>query len=180
MRYATWFAVVLVVAAIAVEAQESVADRGPELLGPFKKELQQALRDGLAQGTAEAITVCSVQAPDIAAALSRDGVSMGRTSHRLRNPGNAAPEWVSPILEDYLDSEGDRGPLSVALPDDRLGYVEPILLQPLCLTCHGETLAPDVASRINELYPEDRATGFNVGDLRGVFWVEYPVNEHAE
>ena len=25
-----------------------------------------------------------------------------------------------------------------------------------------------------ELYPEDMATGFEAGDLRGVFWLEFP------
>jgi hypothetical protein len=57
------------------------------------------------------------------------------------------------------------------------GYVEPIGIKPLCLACHGEALAPDVAARIGELYPKDRATGFTEGDLRGVFWVEYPVSD---
>ena len=37
-----------------------------------------------------------------------------------------------------------------------------------------EACQPDVASRISELYPEDRATGFEAGDLRGIFWVEFP------
>lgn len=81
---------------------------------------------------------------------------------------------MEPILARYLEQPGDRAPQSVALGDDRRGYVEPILLQPLCLTCHGASLAPELQSRIDELYPDDRATGFEVGDLRGVFWVEYP------
>jgi hypothetical protein len=54
------------------------------------------------------------------------------------------------------------------------GYVEPIRVKSMCLTCHGATLAPEVASRIAELYPEDQATGFGEGDLRGVFWVSWP------
>lgn len=106
--------------------------------------------------------------------MSRDGVRMGRTSHRLRNPANSSPEWVTPLLNAYLDNAADREPHSVKLSDARLGYVEPILLQPLCLTCHGETLASDITARIDELYPDDRATGFEVGDFRGLFWVEYP------
>jgi hypothetical protein len=99
---------------------------------------------------------------------------VGRASHRLRNPANVPPEWVAPILDAYVASSADRAPRAVPLADGRWGYVEPILLQPPCLACHGETLAPDVASRIAALYPDDRATGFRVGDLRGVFWIEYP------
>ena len=63
------------------------------------------------------------------------------------------------------------------LQDDRLGYIEAIAIQPLCLACHGNVLAPDVAAHIKEEYPKDEAIGFGVGDLRGVFWVEYPKTE---
>jgi hypothetical protein len=65
----------------------------------------------------------------------------------------------------------------VSVPGGTSGYVEPILLQSPCLACHGDALAPEVAARIGELYPEDRAVGFQVGDLRGVFWVELPAAE---
>ena len=30
------------------------------------------------------------------------------------------------------------------------------------------------AAHIKKAYPRDEATGFDIGDLRGVFWVEYP------
>ena len=168
------FVIALALAAGGVQAQQSELARGAELLAPFKRKLQDALRLGLAEGPVQAISACQVRAPEIATALSLDGINLGRTSHRLRNPANSSPEWVSPILEAYISSSADRAPRVVPLPNKRFGYVEPILLQPLCLTCHGETLAPEVAASINELYPEDRATGFKVGDLRGVFWIEFP------
>lgn len=155
-------------------AQKSAGDKGAELLKPFKMELMQALQSGLAQGPAEAISACRIKAPGIAHSLSADGVRMGRTSHRLRNPANTAPEWVAPILEAYLADSVNRLPRTVEISDGMDGYVEPIGIKPMCQACHGEALAPDVAARIGELYPQDRATGFKEGDLRGVFWVEYP------
>ena len=167
-------AIALLFATGVAAAQEGEPAPGATLLAPFKQRLQGALRDGLAEGPVEAIAACRVQAPEIAGSLSRDGIRLGRTSHRLRNPSNVAPEWVDPILEAYLESPSDRAPRTVTLPGKQSGYVEPILVQPLCLTCHGDDLAPDVAARIQELYPEDRAVGFGVGDLRGVFWIEYP------
>jgi len=169
--------VALALTAGVVQAQEAELARGAELLVPFKRDLQEALRLGLVQGAVQAISACQLQAPEIAEALSLDSMSLGRTSHRLRNPANASPGWVRPILEDYVASSSVRAPRIVALPNKRSGYVEPILLQPLCLTCHGDVLAPDIESRINELYPEDRAVGFQVGDLRGVFWIEFPAEE---
>ena len=126
----------LAFAAAAAQAQEPAVDRGSSLLEPFKQELQQALRQGLSEGPVEAIAACRVKAPEIARSLSRDGIRLGRTSHRLRNPANAAPEWVRPILEAYVASPSSLAPRAVALPDGRSGYVEPILLQPLCVACH--------------------------------------------
>ena len=170
----TSFVAAIALAASIVEAQEPELAPGAKLLAPFKRDLQRALRDGLAQGVVEAIDSCKLQAPEIADALSRDGIRLGRTSHRLRNPSNAAPAWVVPILEAYANDPLDRAPRTVAFRKKRSGYVEPIIHRPLGLTCHGDNLAPEVAMRIKELYPADRAVGFQVGDLRGVFWIEFP------
>ena len=168
------FLLVLAFAAATTQAQDAELARGAELLLPFKKDLQQALKGGLAEGPAAAIQVCRVKAPGIADALSVDGLRMGRSSHKLRNPDNTAPDWVGPIIQAYLDDASSRAPRAVELAGNRWGYVEPIVTQPLCLTCHGSELAPEVAAQIAELYPEDDATGFDAGDLRGVFWLEFP------
>ena len=168
------FLLLLAFAAANACAQDTELARGADLLAPFKQDLQKALKSGLAEGPAAAIQVCRVKAPGIADALSVDGVRMGRSSHKLRNPDNTAPDWVRPIMQTYLDDASSRKPRAVVLAGGRSGYVEPIMVQPLCLTCHGSELAPEVAERIAALYPEDKATGFEAGDLRGVFWLEIP------
>ena len=66
-----------------------------------------------------------------------------------------------------------QGPQAVELADGRHGYAEPIVTQGMCLVCHGSNIEAGVAARTAELYPEDQATGFAEGDLRGVFWVEF-------
>jgi hypothetical protein len=146
---------------------------GAELLAPFKAELKAALVQGMESGPAEAISICRDKAPQIAAELSVDGVQMGRSSHRLRNAANAPQDWLAPVVAAYADGSYDLTPRSVDIGGARTGYVEPITVQPLCLTCHGADLQPELAARIAELYPDDAATGFAAGDFRGVFWVEY-------
>jgi len=150
--------------------------RGAAELQPFKQQLMGALLQGMQAGPGKAVEACNLQAPEIAAALSTEGVRVGRTSHRLRNPDNAGPDWATAVLNDYLADPGARAPRTVALDDGREGYVEPILTQPLCLACHGSGLSEPVAETLAELYPEDQATGFDTGDLRGVFWVSYPAD----
>lgn len=167
------FVVMLVFSAGVVQAEESDLMTGPGILEPFKRDLQQALLNGLAQSPEKAIDVCKLKAPEIADVLSRGGVRLGRTSERLRNPSNIGPEWVVPILEVYANNPSDRAPRTLPLMSNRSGYVEPIIVKPLCLTCHGDRLSPQVSAQISKVYPADRAVGYQAGDLRGVFWVEF-------
>lgn len=158
---------------VCAQAGGDAAAHGAALLAPFKAELKGALMEGMQEGPATAIEVCSEEAPQIATSLSVDGVSMGRSSHKLRNPDNAAPAWLVPVIDTYVSGEGELAPVVVKLDDGRHGYAEPIRVQPLCLTCHGTTVHADVADRIEALYPDDEATGFSEGDFRGVFWVTF-------
>ena len=162
-------------AAAAEDTATAVADpaaTGAALLGPFKMNLMQAFSTGMQEGPVSAISVCRDEAPGIAATLSVDGVRMGRSSHKLRNPANAPSEWLEPVIESYAGGNA-QGPQVVELADGRHGYVEPIMMQGMCLVCHGSNIEPGVAARTAELYPDDQATGFVEGDFRGVFWVEF-------
>ena len=173
LRYGFVLAAISIVTDV-MAVDDAAVSRGAELLSPFKSSLKQALLAGLEKGPENAITVCKEQAPAIANALSTDGVKVGRTSHLLRNSKNSSPDWVTPVLQAYLDEGTDRAPTVVPLADGRVGYVEPIMIKPLCLTCHGDALAPGLASQIEQDYPHDEAIGFEVGDLRGVYWAEFP------
>jgi len=156
----------------AVDAVDPMA-RGAELLAPFKSDLKKALSTGMQEGPAAAIEVCSELAPGIAQSLSVGGVRMGRSSHRLRNPDNAPPEWLAPLIESYASGDDELLPQTMAIDGGRTGYAEPIIAQPVCLTCHGSDIDEGVAKQLAALYPEDRATGFSAGDFRGVFWAEF-------
>jgi hypothetical protein len=48
-------------------------------------------------------------------------------------------------------------------------YLKPIITQAPCLSCHGpaESISPEVKSIIDTNYPEDKATGYQINDLRG-------------
>jgi len=147
-------------------------EAGAEAVLPFKKSLKAALVAGLEQGPVKAISVCRVEAPKLAEKASTASAQVGRTSRKLRNPDNAPKPWMEPILDRYESDPESREPAVVIIDEHTVGYVEPIYLQPLCVTCHGATLAPDLAAKIEELYPSDQAVGYAAGDLRGVFWAE--------
>ena len=147
-------------------------EAGAAAVLPLKKSLKAALVAGLEEGPVNAISVCRVEAPQLAEKASSVTTRVGRTSRKLRNPANAPKPWMEPFLDLYERDPESREPAVVIIDDRTVGYVEPIFVQPLCVTCHGATLAPDLASKIGELYPNDQATGYAAGDLRGVFWAE--------
>lgn len=147
-------------------------EAGAAAVAPFKKSLKGALVAGLEKGPVSAISVCRLEAPELATVASTSDARVGRTSRKLRNPDNAPKPWMEPFLDRYETDPGSREPAVVAIDDETVGYVEPIYVQPLCVTCHGSTLSPELAAKLEELYPEDQATGYEAGDLRGVFWVE--------
>jgi hypothetical protein len=151
------------------------AVRAREILKPFKEGFLQALTSMLAQGPVPAIEGCRSVAPALAEAASTNGVRVGRTSHKLRNPQNAPKDWMEPFLDEFQKLPPDPSAFRVVkLPNGRVGYAEPIYVKPLCLTCHGSNLEPGLRAKLSELYPQDRATGFNEGDFRGLMWVELP------
>lgn len=154
-------------AVLTPEQQEQIMAAKEALFKKLSGRLMEALST---KGPVEAINVCQVDAPKIAAEVGQElSVRIGRTGVRLRNPHNAAPEWASQMVQDRRDAPW-FGQLKSGT---RVGLL-PIKLQPQCAMCHGpkDQIAPDVLERLKVHYPDDAATGFREGELRGWFWVE--------
>lgn len=152
--------------------------RGAETITPVKQNLIASLSAGLAESPQQAVSACRLEAPAIAARFSTDSVTIGRTSHLLRNPANVAPNWARPLLEEYVNNPSVMSPRAVQVGQSEVGYVEPVLMAPLCVSCHGATIDSTLQSTIRELYPNDEAVGFGEGDFRGVFWIKF-ASPHA-
>ncbi len=126
------------------------------------------------QGPAAAIAVCQKEAPQIAAEVSDGhGLKIGRTGVRLRNSNNQPPSWARAMTESKVDT-----PQFVSLTNGDAAALLPIKLQVQCLMCHGpeDQIAPVVSEQLTKLYPNDNATGFQEGELRGWFWIEKPAS----
>jgi RND family efflux transporter MFP subunit len=150
---------------------EAARARAAAVIADLKLELEAALAAALALGPEAAIQTCRVEAPRIAAKHARDGVRVGRTSHRLRNPANAPATWMQPPLDEFRNAPPKPGSSrTVDLGARGIGYIEPIYLKPVCTTCHGNAIEPALLERIRAQYPDDQAFGFEEGDFRGLFW----------
>lgn len=148
--------------------------------GQLRGRLQAAMAEG---GPTAAVAVCNTEAPRIAeAVMAEHGVRLGRVAlpGRNRNPAQAGDGWQLAMLEVFQRNVegGAKASEQVAvmregLPRDvALRMVRGIATEPGCLVCHGKVIAPEVGDAIARRYPDDRATGFDIGDLRGALWVE--------
>jgi hypothetical protein len=155
------------------QARQATAQLGSAL----KSELIAAMQSG---GALQAIEVCHTRAGEIAGDVSRKtGLEVSRISAGNRNPGNAANDWQLEVLSSFdrrLESgESPAGMNWYETAETESGmefrYMQAIPTGGLCLQCHGTAIAPDVADRLHELYPADRATGYREGDIRGAFLV---------
>ncbi len=153
-----------------------------QLASELQAELKQAMQHG---GPVAAIEVCRTRAPQIAARISASaGADVGRTAMRVRNPANAPDELERAVMASFA-SELAQAPVSASAPPEAVieirsargierRYLRAIPMQALCLTCHGAKLAPEVAAAVARDYPQDAATGFEPGQLRGAVTVRWP------
>lgn len=153
-------------AALTKEARQQVKAFG----GNLKKTVKQGMQAG---GPTEAIHLCNTKAPDIASQHSQGAWNVGRTSLKLRNPDNQPTAWEASVLADFdkrlAAGEDPKKMEASKMEGDKFHYMKAIPTGGLCLACHGETLAEPVKARLAELYPEDKATGYKAGQIRGAF-----------
>lgn len=143
-----------------------------QFAGTLKPQLRQAINSG---GLVHAINVCSAEAPRIAQRLSEEnGWRVKRVSLKARNAGSATPDdFERQVLEqfDARQARGDkvRGLAYSAVVDNRFRFMMAQEVEGVCLNCHGQSIHPDVKDTLNALYPQDLATGYVLGQVRGAF-----------
>lgn len=153
-----------------------------DLAGKLKGRLEAALKEG---GPQTALGVCKTVAPEIAAQVSEGfGGTVGRTALKVRNPKNAPDAFETDVLNRFVEeasagadvSKLEHAEILEAGGERTFRYMKaiPMAAAP-CSVCHGESVAPDLMQSIRDLYPEDRATGFRPGDIRGAFTILKPL-----
>lgn len=165
------------------QAKSGPVTAGPEIIAEASAKLIAALTAAIAKdGPAKAIGVCHERAPEIAAEVGKaQRVTLRRATPRPRNPKNAADDAELEILAAFNAAIGMQQalkPRHVNNTDGSMTFTAPIVISnPLCLQCHGTVendIAPETLTAIRKLYPNDKATGYKSGDLRGIWSVTFP------
>lgn len=145
----------------------------------FMESLKSILvKEMQANGIVAAVSVCS----DTAQLLTNNygikkGIYIKRVSFKYRNENDAPNKIETEALKmfeelkqkgelkettEFFKTTEENGATSVI-------YLKPILVQAPCLSCHGpfEQIGPDVKQILQTKYPDDKATGYQLDDLRG-------------
>ncbi|PPQ31175.1 Tll0287-like domain-containing protein [Rhodopila globiformis] len=175
-------------AAAAADSQaEILKEKSRAAAASFQDTLRGHLMSAMkAGGTLAAIGACRETAPEAAAKASEAaGATIKRTSLKVRNPNDAPDAWEQATLEQFAARKAAGEKLATmeygAWVDGPKGrvyrYMKAIPMGEKCTLCHGKTIAPAVQAKLHELYPQDRATGFAPGDLRGAVSITWPATQ---
>lgn len=165
--------------ALSKEAKVAIQSLG----GTLKGETIKALKRG---GPVNALSVYTTRAPAIAGSVSAENdLKVSRVSLKNRNPdAGKASAWQVKVLEDF-ESRKAAGEKSIALTysevvehggQQEFRFMKAIPTDKSCLACHGANISSAVQKKLTTLYPQDKATGYKVGDLHGAFVVVKSLN----
>ena len=163
------------------KTRAALMEKGKRISSNLSGALQAKLSSEIQEnGITEAIKYCSVNALPLTDSISKaEQVKISRISHRNRNPLNAANSEEIELIKKYvLEMEtGVALAPTVVTKNSKHTYYAPIVIaMPTCLKCHGQPgtdIDAQVMNTLNTLYPEDKATGFEMGELRGLFKIEF-------
>jgi hypothetical protein len=158
------------------EAKKLSAEFVQKLGGILKQQLESA-------GTASALSVCKDVAPAMSAQYSNDKRIVKRVSLKPRNSSiGVADAWEANQLKQFDMAAASGKPAAEiethAVTDEQDGrwfrYMKAIPTQAMCLQCHGgaDNIQPNVQTLLKQLYPNDLAVGYKVGEIRGAISVK--------
>ena len=149
-----------------------------DFIAILKPELKQALQTG---GPTRAIEVCADRAPRIADALGAEsGWQVKRVSLQPRNASRAVPDqWERAVLKGFerllAEGEAPEALRHGEVVGSQFRFMQAQAVEGLCLLCHGENIGEEVKASLQEYYPDDAATGYYAGQIRGAISLAKPL-----
>lgn len=139
--------------------------------GSLKPELKKAIQAG---GPAHAISVCSERAPSIAQNLSSDsGWMVKRVSLKARSETAVPDAWEKKVLEQFdqrqANGESAAKMAYMEVVDGSFRFMKAQGVEAVRLNCHAAEIKPEVGAALKQKYPNDKARGYTLGQIRGAF-----------
>lgn len=164
-----------------VSNTQRLKKEGKAIVKASGKALMGNLKNAIQEGRIEhAIKFCAVEAMPITDSLSKaHNVKLARVSHKNRNPSNEADNVEEELIKRYKSKlkKGKALKPTLLKRQNKRVYYHPIKIKNgLCLNCHGEkgkTLSAETFKLLRDKYPNGEAVGFELGDLRGLWKVQF-------
>ncbi len=140
------------------------------------KNLQKAIREN---GPVGAVGFCNVNALHLTDSISvMKNAVIKRVSDKPRNPDNMASEEELGYIRYFtkLTASGKKPEPIVKTANEEVNFYFPIITNVLCLQCHGkpnDQLQPETFRALRNLYPADKAFGYNVNEVRGLWAINF-------
>jgi hypothetical protein len=143
------------------------------LKSTLQKKLKKAIKD---KGIINAAKFCNANALSITQDINDDlgkKVSIKRISAKPRNPENQADQSEEEVLNTFLKTHS-KEMVKRKLDNKTTRYYQPMYInKPICLKCHGDIKKTSaMGSFLAEHYPDDKATGYKMGDFRGAMVID--------
>lgn len=141
----------------------------------LQQKLMAAMKEG---GTKLAIPFCKDNALSFTNQLGKKNhLILKRITDKPRNESNFVKEGEAKIFSDIRNQKSKEGvfPNRVVSSDETVTVYIPIIMMGQCLQCHGKPndMTKETKSMLRKHYPNDKATGYELGDLRGLFSVTF-------
>ena len=158
------------------QTPKEVIEKGKHATQLLVKTLGSNMKKNLKQGGAmQALDFCSQEAYTLTQSVNDKlpkGVSVKRISQNNRSPLNKPSDDEKLVLEKLhaMQQKKQALPKFVVIQSDEHTYkfYKPLTINKgVCLKCHGDISNTKLASEIAKRYPNDKATGYKMGDLRG-------------
>ncbi len=159
---------------------EQPTDPGLQYALNAKAELGKNLMSAIQKkGTPEAVVFCNKRAYPITDSVATSHrATIKRASDRPRNPKNQATKRELDAIARFkkaIAANQDCEPITTVVNNNTILYY-PITTKSMCLQCHGNPatdIQPAVLTAITQLYPQDKAVGYGVNEVRGVWSITY-------
>ncbi len=159
-------------ASVSFIENKKVLEDGMMHIDAFMGSMQPTLKGLLKEDSTHvtAMGACSSMAISMIEDYNKQvtGVKLRRTALKYRNPKNK-PDTADRMVMDTFVSTKKFKPLVVDLGNQYRVY-KPLVVKQSCLLCHGarNDISPKLVKMIDRTYPKDKATGFELGEFRGV------------
>ena len=163
-----------------IEVGQNMAMKTKGVLG---KNLLKAINS---KGTENALSFCSNRALPLTDSMAVSlNAQIKRVSDKNRNPKNKADQdelaYIESTKKRLLKGEEPK-PQIMTVDSKQLAYY-PIMTGKMCMQCHGQVhteVLPATLSKINSLYPDDKAIGYKLNELRGIWVVKMNAKVNAQ